>query len=565
MMHYKLQAVIRPDQHFVKVSGVLSGVEEQQGRFYLNENMEILSASADGQEIAFVMDREGERQPVDTVSRPVTFDNRGETFGLSYQGILPDVMAEVNGVQEGLVELCYYSGWYPKPARMGEMFTYALDLVLPKDYEVAANGNIEEYSAPEIKTPDTPLLDTLRPEEKCVRIVSAGPVEDIAIFASNHVKRLHYCLKGLDMTFLCPEEFVEGIEKRAGDIADANHFYVEKYGELPANSAASQIVSVFRPAPGWAYKRNHVSFLSADQLKEDNGQYRLDFHELAHGWWSVGDKEKADWINEAGAEFSAYAAAKAIYGPAFTEPYLADCRHKILEAGSVESIMASGFGSPYRGLNHYTKTTMMYILAAGRFGEERMFALLRRLYQEFQETKNAVTDDFLCLCDTDMRQFFVTALFAEDWEPLLTQKREIDGYSYRLGVMDAFLEMVAAGVKRLALSHPFASVEEMDGCQEAVKELCRNYGAGCYREESLLVTDLFPVKNSRGLCVYLLYKDEKVLEEYLELKREKERLMASGLYVGQAREELAVRFGGLLSYGEDAARRMIENNQDKEN
>lgn len=554
MMHYELQAVVRPSQQFLKVSGNLTGVEGQEGRFYLNENMEILSACAGGRKIGFWMDREGQRQPVDEVSRPVIFENDGEAFHFQYQGVLPEVMSEVNGIREGLVELAYYSGWYPKPVRMGKLFTYTLDLAVPEDYEVAANGDMEEGH----------LSEALLPGEKCVRIVSRGTVEDIAIFASNRVSRFHDCLEGLDITFLCPQEFAGSIEKRAGDIAKANRFYVEKYGALPGGSAGTQIVSVFRPGPGWAYKRNHVSFLSADQLREDSGQYRLDFHELAHGWWSVGDMERADWINEAGAEFSAFEAAKAIYGPDFSDPYEKECRQKIAEAGRVESIMASGFGSPYRSLNHYTKTTMMYILAARRFGEERMFDLLRRLYREFKDTKNAVTDDFLRLCDEDMRQFFVTALFAEDWEPLLAEKREIDGYSYQLGVMDAFLEMVAAGVKRLALSHPFACAEEMDNCREAVEELCQGYGAGCYREESLLVTDLFPAKDGKGVCVYLLYKDEKVLEEYLELKKEKERLTALGLYEGEARERLAIRFGGLLSYGEEASRRLIEKNQDRE-
>lgn len=37
---------------------------------------------------------------------------------------------------------------------------------------------------------------------------------------------------------------------------------------------------------------------------------------------------------------------------------------------------------------------------------------------------------------------------------------EIDTYSYRCGVMDCFCEMVRAGVKSLALSHPVDSRAE---------------------------------------------------------------------------------------------------------
>ena len=44
-------------------------------------------------------------------------------------------------------------------------------------------------------------------------------------------------------------------------------------------------------------------------------------------------------------------------------------------------------------------------------------------------------------------------LYQEEEEP----RREIDQYSYHLGAMDSFCEMVAAGVKKLAMSHPCAT------------------------------------------------------------------------------------------------------------
>ena len=40
--------------------------------------------------------------------------------------------------------------------------------------------------------------------------------------------------------------------------------------------------------------------------------------------------------------------------------------------------------------------------------------------------------------------------------------KEIDSYSYHLGAADCFCEMVAAGVKKIALSHPCNSKEERD-------------------------------------------------------------------------------------------------------
>ena len=52
--------------------------------------------------------------------------------------------------------------------------------------------------------------------------------------------------------------------------------------------------------------------------------------------------------------------------------------------------------------------------------------------------------------------------------------RPIDPYSYHCGVMDSFCEIVAAGIKPMALSHPFASPEERSEYREYVRKLGRS-------------------------------------------------------------------------------------------
>ena len=57
-----------------------------------------------------------------------------------------------------------------------------------------------------------------------------------------------------------------------------------------------------------------------------------------------------------------------------------------------------------------------------------------------------------------------------------TQDRKnggIDPYSYQLGVMDCFCEMVASGLKTLAMSHPFSDRQERDRYLEDVKRALR--------------------------------------------------------------------------------------------
>ena len=76
--------------------------------------------------------------------------------------------------------------------------------------------------------------------------------------------------------------------------------------------------------------------------------------------------------------------------------------------------------------------------------------------------------------------------------------RAIDEYSYQCGVMDCFCEMVRAGVKRLALSHPMETKVKRDAFLDYAKELCEKYGVQYYPEDDGLITDLFPVSMNRG-------------------------------------------------------------------
>ena len=134
-------------------------------------------------------------------------------------------------------------------------------------------------------------------------------------------------------------------------------------------------------------------------------------------------------------------------------------------------------------------------------------------------------------------------LYQEAEEP----RREIDRYSYHLGAMDSFCEMVAAGVKKLAMSHPCATKEERDSFLPEVKRICDSYGILIYPEDL-----------NRGTYNYLFYSTNEVLEAYLGLKEEQKRLMEDGTYTRQQSYETARQFGRLLSYTEEGIARLIE-------
>lgn len=140
----------------------------------------------------------------------------------------------------------------------------------------------------------------------------------------------------------------------------------------------------------------------------------------------------------------------------------------------------------------------------------------------------------------------------------------IDPYSYRLGVMDCFCEMVSVGLKTLAMSHPFSDRTERDGYLEDVKRLCGKYEVLFYPEDEALLTALFPKQENQGKPLFLFYRKEETLEKYLSLKKEQESLMAQGLYTEEEDRRLAYEFGRLLSYPEEGIQRLIEKGNGKQ-
>lgn len=142
--------------------------------------------------------------------------------------------------------------------------------------------------------------------------------------------------------------------------------------------------------------------------------------------------------------------------------------------------------------------------------------------------------------------------------------KPIDVYSYRCGVIDCFNEMVRAGLKKIALSHPTDTKEERDQLIGFSEKICQQYGNRFYIEDQPLLTDLFPVSMNRGKYNIIYYRDPVDLAEYLSIKADKEKLLQSGTYISQERLSIAKRYGKLLSYSDEGILRLIEQNNEKE-
>ncbi len=126
------------------------------------------------------------------------------------------------------------------------------------------------------------------------------------------------------------------------------------------------------------------------------------------------------------------------------------------------------------------------------------------------------------------------------------------------GAFEAFAEMVHAGVKPIALSHPM-NPAEMDLFMPEANRLSEKYEISVYRESDLIGTSLFDSSVVRGKEVLILYKGNN-LEAYQILKSKANELAISNEYYGEKKEEISRSFGRLLGYPESNINELLAQN-----
>ncbi len=114
----------------------------------------------------------------------------------------------------------------------------------------------------------------------------------------------------------------------------------------------------------------------------------------------------------------------------------------------------------------------------------------------------------------------------------------------KLGAFEAFAEMVQAGNKPIALSHPM-SPEEAEVFWPEAEKIAEKYGVKVYREMDLMESGLFDLSGIKGMEVFILHSGMS-LQAYLDYKAR----MGSITLENNPEEFLALSrsFGRLLGY-----------------
>ena len=131
-----------------------------------------------------------------------------------------------------------------------------------------------------------------------------------------------------------------------------------------------------------------------------------------------------------------------------------------------------------------------------------------------------------------------------------SEKIKIDRISFELGMINCFVEMIACGVKKMAISPPIPP-EDYDAVAAASEKIVAGFGLKSYLDRSLLITDLQSAEFTRNKWSVIYYKKDTDLQKYLELKDRKREMEVNGRYTPKARRDISMEFMRLLSYPED--------------
>ena len=126
----------------------------------------------------------------------------------------------------------------------------------------------------------------------------------------------------------------------------------------------------------------------------------------------------------------------------------------------------------------------------------------------------------------------------------------IDEFSYKVGMINCFVEMVACGVKKLAISSPLTP-EEYERIKEASDKIVKGFKVKSHLEKSIIITALAPEEFTKGTWSIFYYRTDDVIESYLNLKERIEDLKKQGKYDKSAYEDISREFMRLLSYSDD--------------
>jgi hypothetical protein len=139
-------------------------------------------------------------------------------------------------------------------------------------------------------------------------------------------------------------------------------------------------------------------------------------------------------------------------------------------------------------------------------------------------------------------------------------KTKLDMFSYKVGMINCFVEMVACGVKKIGISSPLTP-DEFESIKAASDKIVEAFGVKSYVEKDMLVTALASEDFTKDKWSIMYYKEDEVIDAFLALKKKKANLEKEGKYDKSAYEDISRDFMRLLSYPDDVIEEKISQSE----
>lgn len=387
--HYRLAVRVDPESHAIAVQGRLEGRTCEEGHpLYLNRKFRVEAFRVAGKATPVQFDTAAKPAQWTDGTRPLSFDCRSGPIEFSYSGTLADTVSGVNLIAPGLVELALYSGWYPFDPAV-HAFTYDVDLDLPAGWVVASGGRM----AP----------GRVKNGRERVRFVSAAPGMDLAFAASPELVLQRGGGTGVPIEVYSARADTALAIAASKDLERAVSLYTAWYRPVRVGPASIPPRLVISPREGWGYSRLPLILAPAGVtrvwFRQPLGRALIlqgSAHELAHFWWQIADVNTTeDWINEGLAEFSAFSAARDVFGPDVRDSLATGYRRALARAKTTAAIASTPNGSPDRYVNHYQKPALLLASVEATVGPDRLHRFLADYYAAHAGRRDATTASFL--------------------------------------------------------------------------------------------------------------------------------------------------------------------------
>lgn len=276
--------------------------------------------------------------------------------------------------------------WFPCNNHWSDKATYTFRISVPEDFEVVANGRLEDILASEVPGYNTQVWVMEDPMSTYLATIVIGQYESESLKS----------LTGVDIHNYFPTSTPADIKDDFARVPEMLDFFSELIAPYPFENYGVVLVN---EELGFAFEAQTRSLFGKQGADEE-----VVAHELAHQWF--GDNLTIAvwhdlWLKESFATYMSWLWLEHSQGKAVFEQHIQDVYDNLVMSQygvffyPVSKVRPTGLLDLYSSATYYRGALTLHALWL-EVGDEKFFEILRRFYANYSgDGKTATTDDFI--------------------------------------------------------------------------------------------------------------------------------------------------------------------------